>query len=362
MLGRIRIVDLVIVLLVVALGVSYFADPSPSQKTRDTHVYGEGEFANLRAGAARIIKTLDTTDADGRDAALVGLRASKTEPARQFLFGQQRHGGHPSDMRAKIAFALGQLAEADVRWPEAYVHYKQAVELDPLYDHLVAATEFSWRNDEDEECLVHVAKAIELAKLREGAESLEMAFLHNHKGICHAGLGQDEQAASAYQSAIDMRNAKGRGDTKQAATDHSNLARALRRLGRYDDAEPIARKALNLHLKHRKPDDPKLAGGYESLARVLLAKGDPAAAEPLLRKAVEIEVAVYGRDHPRKFGKLQALGSALERQGKWDEGREYYVWARDVVVKTYGSSHPRAERAEAALRRYDARRARKSGN
>jgi len=46
---------------------------------------------------------------------------------------------------ARAAYGRGEVAEAEVRWGDAYTHYANAARLDPSFDNLCKAREFAWR-------------------------------------------------------------------------------------------------------------------------------------------------------------------------------------------------------------------------
>ena len=47
---------------------------------------------------------------------------------------------------ARAAFGRGEVAEAEIRWADAAAHYAKAARLDPKFDTLFAAREYSWRS------------------------------------------------------------------------------------------------------------------------------------------------------------------------------------------------------------------------
>jgi len=197
---------------------------------------------------------------------------------------------------ARAAYGRGEVAEAEVRWLDAAKAYQRAAQLDPSYQTLSKAHEFThWAGD--------YAVALTL-----GEKLIEVA---EHDG---------EQANLAM-----------------AKNDH---AITLRAQGRYDEAEGLYREALEIACKTIGEAHPNYAFGLNNLALVVQARGRYSEAEALLREALEIDRKTIGEAHPSFAIRLVNLGRLVVKTSRVTEGRGMLERALDVFRAALPEDHP----------------------
>ena len=157
---------------------------------------------------------------------------------------------------AEFEFQLGEIAEKQVRWAEAFTHYSEAARLHPSYAHLISAQKMAY----------HLANYPE-------AESLAKAALN-------AAQQEFGQNAAEYGTAL------------------NNLAGLLRATGRFAEAEPLYRQALENTRAALGEDHPDFGIRLNNLAGLLYNTGRSTEAEPLCRQAVAVFEKALGPDHP----------------------------------------------------------------
>ena len=72
---------------------------------------------------------------------------------------------------ARAAFGRGEVAEAQVRWHDAYEHFKRAVGLHETMDHLKAYARMTWRLAKGDEAVAVCEKLVAIAKAEFGEGS-----------------------------------------------------------------------------------------------------------------------------------------------------------------------------------------------
>jgi tetratricopeptide (TPR) repeat protein len=81
---------------------------------------------------------------------------------------------------AEAEFALGRIAEAEIRWHDAYRHYKRATQLAESVDHLSAYARMTWHLALTVEALPLHHRLCDLVKLQHGEHSPEYATRLNN--------------------------------------------------------------------------------------------------------------------------------------------------------------------------------------
>lgn len=157
---------------------------------------------------------------------------------------------------AEFELALGEIAEQEVRWQEAFAHYEAATRLHPCYQHLKSAQKMAFH-------LANYTKAESL-----GRKSLTTAEEEFGK------------AAPEYGTAL------------------NNLAALLQATGRYEEAEKLYRQALENARVALGDDHPEFGIRLNNLAGLLEATGRFVEAEPLFRQAVAVLEKSLGPEHP----------------------------------------------------------------
>ncbi|HSU67637.1 MAG TPA: tetratricopeptide repeat protein, partial [Tepidisphaeraceae bacterium] len=153
------------------------------------------------------------------------------------------------------------------------------------------------------------------------------ADLQDHLGVALALLGRWEEAAAAWESAIQLH------PTAEVAL---NLANALRRIGRSDEA--IARYQQAIELK------PGVPAAHNNLGNLLREQGQPDAAIASFQRAIAIK--------PDYVEALNNLAGTLLEQGQPEEAIELYREALSLRTEQ-PALHNNLGKALRALNRTD---------
>jgi tetratricopeptide (TPR) repeat protein len=202
---------------------------------------------------------------------------------------------------ADAEFALGQIAEAEIRWHDAHRHYKRAAQRSDALDHLRAQ-----------------------ARMTRGLGLTAEGILLQER-LCAAVLSEHGETSAEY------------------ATELNNLALVVQAKGRYEQAEGLFRKALDIDRATIGETHPDFATGLNNLANVAEAQGRYAEAEGLYRQALDIGRATIGEAHPSFAIRLNNLAGVVEAQGRYDEAEALYAQALSLSRKTLGDGHPNTQ-------------------
>ena len=185
------------------------------------------------------------------------------------------------------SYALGQIAETEIRWHDAAAHYAQAARLNPGFDALRKASRFAERSGDYATAATHSAALLALATSQGDAVRLSQAL--NEHAINLRALGQFEAAEALYRQALEI-DAKTTGTAHPAYATHlNNLAAVVEALGRYPEAEMLFLKALEIGAKTIGTTHPDYGTNLNNLALVIKAQGRLPEAETLYRQAAEIQ-------------------------------------------------------------------------
>ncbi|MGH1578276.1 tetratricopeptide repeat protein, partial [Planktotalea sp.] len=116
---------------------------------------------------------------------------------------------------ARAAFGRGEVAEAEIRWHDAAEHYARAARLDPSFETLKKAREFSWRAGDFASALRLGEDLVRQARAKEDQEKLATAL--NDHALTLGAQGHYEQAEGLYREALLI-------DEKTIGTEHPNYA------------------------------------------------------------------------------------------------------------------------------------------
>ena len=199
---------------------------------------------------------------------------------------------------ANAAYGRGEIAEAEIRWHDAYDHYKRAAGLSDEDTHLVAYARMTWRLHKSEEGIVAYERLAEAAKEAHGVQSAEYATqINNLAGVVRA-QGRYEEAERLYREALEIGRATIGARHPSYATHLNNLALVVEAQGRYEEAEALYREALEIDRATIGERHPDYATRLINLASVVQAQGRVEEAEGLYREALEIFEATLPDDHP----------------------------------------------------------------
>ena len=138
---------------------------------------------------------------------------------------------------ARAAYGRGEVAEAEVRWGDAYTHYANAARLDPSFDNLCKAREFAWRVGNF--TAAHRYGEDLLAFARQNGTQEQLASALNEHALTVKAQGRYSEAGGLYREAFEIgRDAIGEGHPEYAI--HlNNLAGVLLKQDKPEEACPL---------------------------------------------------------------------------------------------------------------------------
>jgi len=225
--------------------------------------------------------------------------------------------------------SLGKELSADIKYPEAEMAFRKAIEVDPKYI-------YAW--DSLGDALYKQDQYAEAEKAYRKAIELDPKYVYAWDSLGDTLYFQDQyaEAEKAYRKAIEL-------DPKYIYA-WDNLGDALFRQEQYAEAEKAYRKAIEL--------DPKYVHAWSFLGQALYKQGQDAEAEKAYRKAIELD--------PKCVHAWSFLGQALYKQGQYAEAEKAYrkaieldpkyVYAWDSLGDTLYNQNQYAE-AEKAFRK-----------
>ncbi len=239
---------------------------------------------------------------------------------------------------ADAEFALGQIAEAEIRWPDAARHYATAARLNPVFRTLYKARQSAWRAGEYPAAFRFGEDLLDAARATGSQEQLAIAG--NEHAITLQALGRHPEAEGLYRQALDIDRAT-IGEGHPAHAIHlNNLAAVIESQGRYPEAEGLFRQALEISRVTIGEGHPGYATHLNNLAAVVESQGRYPEAEGLYRQALGIDRATIGEGHPGYATHLNNLASVVEAQGRYPEAEGLYRQALDIDCATIGEAHP----------------------
>ena len=206
---------------------------------------------------------------------------------------------------ARAAFGRGEVAEAQVRWHDAYTHFARSASLAPTYQHV-------------------------------------------NKARWYAGLsGNYPEAFSLGEKLVSL--ARSEDNSTQLAEALNNHAIGLRRLGRYPEAEGLYGEALKIDADTIGTAHPDYAIQLNNFASVVQDQGRYGEAEGLYREALKIDVDRIGTAHPAYATRLNNLGVNMYYQKKFTEARDLLEQALVIQKATLPADHPEIALTERSI-------------
>src|SRR6056297_327273 len=197
---------------------------------------------------------------------------------------------------AGAEYGLGQIAEEEIRWHDAYTHYANAARLGPSFDNLFKAREYAWRAGDY--AVAHRHGEALLAVARKDGTQEQLGTALNEHALTVEAQGRYAEAEGLYREALEIDRATiGEGHPTYAIR-LNNLAGVVKAQGRSSEAEGRFREALEIGRATIGEGHPDYATGLNNLAGVVQAQGRHAEAERLYREALEIGRATIGDGHP----------------------------------------------------------------
>ncbi len=246
---------------------------------------------------------------------------------------------------ADASFALGQIAEAEVRWGDAADHFTKAARLKPTFETLAQSGNYLARAGRYAEAVVQEEQVVTLARKEFGPDDPNTATALNNLATSYRSAGDFERAEPLYREALEIGSTTIGPAHPDYATRLNNLASLLFATGQWDKAEPLFREALEIDRNTIGADHPDYAIHMNNLAGLLQTKGEWAEAELLYRKALKINRNTVGAAHPDYAGVLNNLAGLLQATERLDDAEPLYREAVIVLRKALGDKHPDTQMA-----------------
>ncbi len=297
------------------------------------------ELSDLKATLATFDNVLDRTKHAAADAALDRGDRSLARALLEELAQKARARREDASVEeAGLEFKLGEIAETEIRWHDAARHYARAADLNPTFDTLLKAREFTWRAGNYTAAYGYGEKLLGWAKAQGSQEELSQAL--NEHALTIYAQGRHAEAEVLYRQALEISRAT-IGEAHPAyASRLNNLAGVVRAQGRYPEAEGLYRQALEIDRATIGEAHPDHAIHLNNLAGVVLAQGRYPEAEGLYRQALEIVRATIGEAHPDHAMRLDNLAGVVRAQGRYLEAEGLYRQALEIDRTKIGEAHP----------------------
>ncbi len=230
--------------------------------------------------------------------AQTALAAGRTAVAEALLAEVEQEEEEGIERAAQAAYLRGEIAQEDIRWADAAVHYTRAANLNANYQRLQKAHEFLWRAGDANGAAASGEAMLVAVKGEYGEHSRELCIALNTYGLSLNALGKFEDAEKQFRQGIDVAIAVSGDDHNDHATSLNNLANLLRTMGRYEEAEPLYRQAIEIDKATIGEAHPDYAQRLNNLAVLLEGVERFDEVPDLYRDAVRISRASLGDDHP----------------------------------------------------------------
>ena len=173
-----------------------------------------------------------------------------------------------------------------------------------------------------------------------GAESVEVAKVHNYLGVHYFRKGQYSAVQKEWRRALEIREKVLGPEHPETATSLNNLAALLGRQSKYEEAQPLLERSLAIREKALGPEHFETIKCLNSLAALLHAQGNFEEAQPLYERSLATRVKDFGPEHPRIAQSLNNLAGLLYSQGKYEEARSLLERSLAIREKALGPQHP----------------------
>jgi tetratricopeptide (TPR) repeat protein len=287
---------------------------------------------------AKLARRGNEIGGDDLAAATTALEAGDFTKARMLFETLAARTAPEVAANADAEFALGQIAEAEIRWHDAYRHYATAARRSSTYDRLRKAREFAWRAG-DYPAAFRLGEDL-LKTARASGSQIELpAALNEHALTLHA-QGRYPEAEGLYRQALEITRATIGEAHITYATYLNNLAGVVQAQGRYPEAEDLFRQALEIDRATIGEAHPAYATRLNNPAHVIHAQGRYPESEDLFRQALKISRATIGEAHPDYATRLNNLANVIQAQGRYPESEDLFRQALKISRATIGEAHP----------------------
>ncbi len=248
---------------------------------------------------------------------------------------------------ARASFALGDIAEQEVRWRDAFKHYARAVQLDPKFETITKAQGLAFDIGNYSESLSFGMDAKKAALKEYGENSEQYANSLNNLGGIYHEQGEYEKAEALFNNALEINRKILSKNHPYNATILNNLAEIYRVQKQYAKAEPLYQEAIRIYKKILGKNNSYTANSINNLALLYDEMGQYEKSEQLNNEALKIRQEVLGENHPDTANSLNNLAGLYVQNGKLKEAYPLYMQALKILETTLGLDHPHTKQTKA---------------
>ncbi|WP_371227528.1 tetratricopeptide repeat protein [Roseovarius sp. 2305UL8-3] len=314
----------------------------------------ESRIADPEAALQKAEKTIAALRAEiERDSNLLpeGLEAEaqkalddKDLPKAEEIFDLIIDGEELAIQRAARAhFAKGQIAEEQVRWPDAQTHYTRAAELHPCFKHLRQSWDFLWKLGDYSKSFDEAEKLVSAAIEEQGEFSHEHGTSLACRGLSCRHVNDLEGAVESTRKSNEIAHRNLGKDHPDYAASLNNLASLYYAINRLEDAEPLAKQASDISKAALGENHPTYAISLSNLAALYRGMSRLEDAESLYKKAIELGKATIGENHPDYAMLLNNLGHLYAETDRLDKALPLMVQAVEITANNLGADHPQTQ-------------------
>ena len=250
-------------------------------------------------------------------------------------------------MRARAAYALGRLEEAEKLSLEGAAQDRQAYEnaqrvqeerRKHAIEGYVLAGQSALKRVQYAAAMEHLREAEKLTDRERNPE--DWAAVQFGIGGLLLEQGRFKDAESTLQNAVDVRAHVLGPEHPDTLRSRNALALALARVGKSVEAEAALREVIQLEEKVLGPEDPATLSSRHRRCIALLDQGKNAEAEAEYRSLIEVQAKVLGPEHPDTLISRASLAIALEGQAKYAQAEALYLELIKLDEKIVGPEHP----------------------
>ena len=133
---------------------------------------------------ARLDREANTIGGDDVEKAKQALEAGDTEAATRLFENIKARTALDVEASARASFALGEIAEQEVRWQKAFAHFSEAAQLKPEYAHLIRAQKMAHHLADHPEAELLARLALAAAKKEFGKAAPQYGTSLNNLAAC----------------------------------------------------------------------------------------------------------------------------------------------------------------------------------
>ncbi len=241
---------------------------------------------------------------------------------------------------AEAAMALGRYADARAVLQHLQAPARQTPSCARSLEYWQMQAELAVHEGQVDQAEQMLSKIEACFASRQNGQHLQVARMHNSRGLLHLLLAQPDQALQAFGAARDAWASLLSERHVWVGHAHNNLGAAYRLKGDLASARQQFEMAGSLWTDVLGATHPLIVIYNNNVAELeMLEAVDPSSVEARLTAALETR-RVYGEQHPWIAVVLGNLGELASMQGRLDEALKHHSAALDIREAAHGEWHP----------------------